>query len=124
MTVKVALVVDDSKTMRDLTSATLKSAGFEVILGIDGQDALKALGDKDITVVTTDYNMPNMNGVELVKALRSSEKYKFIPILLISTEQDDKVKAQAKEAGASGWIKKPFEQKTLIAAVNKVCGLE
>ena len=121
---KVALVVDDSKTMRDLTSATLKSAGFEVIIGVDGQDALRALGDKDITVVTTDYNMPNMNGVELVKALRGSEKYKFIPILLISTEQDVKIKEQAREAGASGWIKKPFEQKTLISAVSKVCGLE
>lgn len=121
---KIALVVDDSRTMRDLTSATLRSAGFEVILGVDGQDALNALGNKDITLVATDYNMPNMNGVELVKALRNKEKYKFTPILLISTEQDERIKQQAREAGASGWVKKPFEQKTLIAAVSKVCGLE
>ena len=121
---KIALVVDDSKTMRDLTSATLKNHGFEVICGVDGQDALRVLGDKDITVVTTDFNMPNMNGVELVKALRANPKYKFTPILLISTEQDEKIKEQAKEAGASGWVRKPFEQKTLIAAVCKVCGLE
>jgi two-component system chemotaxis response regulator CheY len=77
---KRALVADDSKTMREMVSAVLKSDGFDVILGVDGADALRALNDQDITVVATDYNMPNMNGVELVKALRANPKYKFTPI--------------------------------------------
>lgn len=120
---KLALVVDDSNTMRRLTTAALQSAGFEVICGVDGKDALQAIGEKDLTIVATDYNMPNMNGVELVKALRSNPKHKFVPILLISTEEDVAIKQQAREAGASGWIKKPFEQSTLIAAISKLCGL-
>ncbi len=121
---KIALVVDDSKTMRDLNSATLESMGFEVMSAVDGKHALEVLGDKDVKVITTDYNMPNMNGVDLVKALRASSKYKFTPILLISSESDEKIKMQAKESGATGWIKKPFEKNTLIAAVSKICGLE
>lgn len=119
---KTALVVDDSKTMRDLVGACLQNAGYEVMTAVDGQDALTVLGDKDVTIITTDFNMPNMNGVQLVRALRDKEKYKYIPILLISTETDDKIKAQAREAGASGWVRKPFQMDTLMGAVQKVSG--
>lgn len=119
---KTALVVDDSKTMRDLVGACLQNAGYEVMTAVDGQDALTVLGDKDVTIITTDFNMPNMNGVQLVRALRDKEKYKYIPILLISTETDDKIKVQAREAGASGWVRKPFQMDTLIGAVQKVSG--
>lgn len=119
---KKALVVDDSKTMRDLISKSLAMAGYDVVCAVDGQDALQVLGEDDVTVITTDFNMPNMNGVQLVQALRGKDKYKFTPILLISTEQDDKIKQQAREAGASGWVRKPFQMTTLLEAVKKISG--
>lgn len=119
---KKALVVDDSKTMRDLVSACLQSDGYDVMTAVDGQDALSVLGEQDVTVITTDFNMPNMNGVQLVQALRDKDKYKFIPILLISTETDEKIKMQARESGATGWIRKPFQMDTLLGAVHKVVG--
>ncbi len=119
---KKALVVDDSKTMRDLVSMSLKSAGFEVMCAVDGCNALEVLGEQDVTIITTDFNMPNMNGVELVQALRGKDKYKYVPILLISTEQDEQIKIQAREAGASGWVRKPFQMSTLLEAVKKVSG--
>ena len=119
---KRALVVDDSKTMRDMVSHVLKNAGYETMCAVDGVDALKVLGEQDVTVITSDFNMPNMNGVELVRALRQHPKYKYTPILLISTEQEQQIKDQARAAGASGWVKKPFDPVTLTAAINKVCG--
>lgn len=120
---KRALVVDDSKTMRDMVSHVLKQAGFDPMCAVDGADALKVLGDQDVVIITSDFNMPNMNGVQLVQTLRQNPKYKFTPILLISTEQDVQIKEQAKQAGASGWVKKPFDPETLAAAIKKICGL-
>jgi len=119
---KRALAVDDSKTMRDMVSFTLKSAGFEVIEAEDGKDALIKLGANAIDVVITDLNMPNMNGFDLIRALRGNSSYKFTPILMLTTEGDDSKKQEGKSAGVTGWIVKPFNPEKLIQVVNKVCG--
>ncbi len=118
---KKALAVDDSKTMRDMVSFTLQNAGFEVIVAEDGQDALTQLGDQPVDVVITDLNMPNMNGFELIRALRAKPTYTCFPILMLTTEGDDSKKAEGKAAGATGWIVKPFNPEKLVQVVNKVC---
>ncbi len=119
---KRALAVDDSKTMRDMVSFTLKGAGFEVIEAEDGKDALTKLGGNKVDVVITDLNMPNMNGFELIRALRANTNYKFTPILMLTTEGDDTKKNEGKSAGATGWIVKPFNPEKLVQVVQKVCG--
>lgn len=119
---KRALAVDDSKTMRDMVSFTLKSVGFEVIEAEDGKDALSKLGGGKVDVIITDLNMPNMNGFELIRSLRGMSEYKCIPILMLTTEGDDAKKQEGKSAGATGWIVKPFNPEKLVQVVNKVCG--
>lgn len=119
---KKAITVDDSKTMRDMVSFTLKGAGFEVLEAEDGKAALNVLGNNKVDVVITDLNMPNMNGVELIKNLRASPMHKFTPILMLTTESDDSKKSEGKTAGATGWIVKPFNPEKLIEVVKKVCG--
>jgi two-component system chemotaxis response regulator CheY len=115
------LAVDDSKTMREMVSFTLKNAGYEVIDAEDGQAALKALGGSRIDAVITDLNMPNMNGFELIRALRANPTYKFTPILMLTTEGDSAKKEEGKTAGATGWIVKPFNPEKLVEVVKKVC---
>jgi two-component system chemotaxis response regulator CheY len=119
---KIALTVDDSKTIREMVSFTLKSQGFEVLEAEDGKHALTVLGDKEVNVVITDLNMPNMDGFELMRQLRANPKYKFVPILMLTTESDDSKKAIGKEAGATGWIVKPFNPEKLMQVVTKVTG--
>lgn len=119
---KIALTVDDSKTIREMVAFTLKSQGFEVLEAEDGQQALNVLGDKEVSVIITDLNMPNMDGFELMRKLRANPKYKFVPILMLTTESDDSKKATGKEAGATGWIVKPFNPEKLVQVVNKVTG--
>lgn len=118
---KLALTVDDSKTMRDMVSFTLKGAGFDIIEAGDGVEALSVVQGKSPDVVITDLNMPNMDGLELIRQLRANPAYKFIPILMLTTEADDSKKSAGKEAGATGWIVKPFNPEKLVQVVNKVC---
>ncbi|MGB1540133.1 MAG: response regulator [Rickettsiales bacterium] len=118
---KKALTVDDSKTMRDMVSFTLKNAGFEVIEAEDGKDAIAKLGGQPVDVVITDLNMPNMNGFELIRELRGNPTYRGTPILMLTTEGDDSKKTEGKSAGATGWIVKPFNPEKLVQVVNKVC---
>ena len=120
---KRALTVDDSRTMRDMVTFTLKNAGFEVSEAEDGQKALEVTQNQVFDIIITDVNMPNMNGIELVKALRSKESFKYIPILILTTEGDAQKKQEGKDAGATGWIVKPFNPEKLLQVVNKVCGL-
>lgn len=119
---KIALTVDDSKTIREMVAFTLKNNGFEVLEAEDGKQALSVLADKDVNVIITDLNMPNMDGFELMRQLRANPKYKFTPILMLTTESDDAKKAIGKEAGATGWIVKPFNPEKLVQVVNKVTG--
>ena len=118
---KKALTVDDSKTMRDMISFTLKNVGFEVLEAEDGKHAVTVIGDNKVDVIITDLNMPNMNGLELIKALRANPVHKFTPILMVTTESDESKKSEGKNAGATGWIVKPFNPEKLIQVVNKVC---
>ena len=120
MTKKI-LAVDDSKTMREMVSFTLKGAGYDVVEAEDGKLALAALGGVKVDAVITDLNMPNMNGFELIRALRADPAYKFTPILMLTTEGDDAKKQEGKAAGATGWIVKPFNPEKLVEVVKKVC---
>jgi two-component system, chemotaxis family, chemotaxis protein CheY len=115
------LTIDDSKTMRDMVGFTLKSAGFEVIEAEDGLRALAILVRTKVDLVITDINMPNMDGVTLVKELRARSAHKSTPILILTTEGGDDKKAEGRAAGATGWIVKPFAPDKLLQVVNKVC---
>lgn len=118
---KRALVVDDSRTMREMVSFTLKGAGFEVTESEDGKMALTAATGQAFDLVITDLNMPNMNGFELIKALRQNPTFKFTPILMLTTEGDEEKKSEGKSAGATGWLTKPFNPEKLVQVVQKVC---
>lgn len=117
---KIALTVDDSKTIREMVAFTLKNEGFEVIEAEDGKHAISVLGGREVNLIITDLNMPNMDGLELIRNLRADPKYKFTPILMLTTEGDANKKQQGKDAGATGWIVKPFNPEKLIQVVNKV----
>jgi two-component system chemotaxis response regulator CheY len=118
---KRILTVDDSKTMRDMVSFTLKSAGFDVVEAVDGANALDVLAGTAVDAIITDINMPNMDGVTLVQRLRAQPKFKATPILILTTEGSDDKKAQGRNAGATGWIVKPFAPEKLLQVLNKVC---
>lgn len=116
------LAVDDSASMRQMVSFTLKGAGYEVIEAVDGVDALNKAKGKKIDLVVTDVNMPNMDGITLIKELRGLPNYKFIPMLMLTTESGADKKAQGRAAGATGWIVKPFNPDQLLKTVKKVLG--
>lgn len=117
---KTALVVDDSASMRQMVTFTLQSAGFETIEGTNGAEALKASENKNVDLVVTDLNMPVMDGITLVKELRARPGFKFTPILLLTTESQDSKKQEGKQAGATGWMVKPFNPDQLLTIVKKV----
>jgi two-component system chemotaxis response regulator CheY len=116
------LAVDDSASMRQMVSFTLRSSGYEVIEAVDGQDALDKIGDRQVDLVLTDQNMPRMDGISLVKHLRALPQHKSTPILMLTTESSDQMKAQGKAAGATGWLVKPFDPTKLLEVVRKVIG--
>jgi len=116
------LTVDDTASMRQMISFTLHSVGHEVIQASDGQEALKVLEGKKVDLVIADINMPNMDGITLLKSLRALADYKFTPVLMLTTESQDAKRQQGKVAGATGWIVKPFRPDQLLAVVKKVLG--
>ncbi len=116
---KTVLTVDDSKTMRDMVSFTLQSAGYKVVEADDGKSALELLAKQKVDLVITDLNMPHMDGFELVTHLRSRSE--FVPILILTTEYDQQKKERGKLAGATGWIVKPFSPEKLVNIVKKIC---
>ncbi|MEZ6092678.1 MAG: response regulator [Pirellulaceae bacterium] len=117
---KTALIVDDSTSMRQMVAFTIQSMGFDVIEGENGQDALDKVKGKKLDLVITDLNMPQMDGMTLIKNLRGQNDYRFIPILMLTTESQDSKKQEGKAAGATGWIVKPFNPEQLTQVVNKV----
>lgn len=117
---KTILIVDDSESIREVVSFTLENEGYNVLSGIDGLDALEKLEGKEIDLVITDLHMPRLDGIGLIKEIRQKEAYQRVPILFLTTESQAAKKMEAKEAGATGWIIKPFVPAKLIAAINKV----
>ena len=119
---KKVLTVDDSRTMREMVAFTLRSAGYEVFEASDGQQALSLMNTNRMDLVIADLNMPVMDGITLIRRLRALPAYRTIPILMLTTESDDKKKSEGRAAGATGWIVKPFNPDKLISVVQKVCG--
>ena len=119
---KTILTVDDSVSIRQMVAFTLKSAGFSVVEAVDGADGLEKAKSQPVNLVLTDQNMPRMDGISLVRALRSLPQYRATPILMLTTESGDAMKAQGKAAGATGWLVKPFNPQRLLEVVNKVLG--
>ena len=116
------LTVDDTASMRQMISFTLNSAGHDVLQASDGSEALKLVQGKKVDLVICDVNMPNMDGITLVKSLRGQADFKFIPILMLTTESQEAKRAEGKVAGATGWIVKPFNPEQLLTIVKKVLG--
>jgi two-component system chemotaxis response regulator CheY len=121
---KTILAIDDSTSIRQMVAFTLKSAGYAVIEAADGVEGLaKANANAgDITLVLTDQNMPNMDGLTLIKTLRGLPQFVATPILMLTTESSDEMKTQGKAAGATGWLVKPFDPHKLLEVVKKVIG--
>ena len=121
MSVRI-LAVDDSASMRQMVTFTLKGAGYDVEEAADGQQALNKAKSGKFNIVISDVNMPVMDGITLIRELRSLPDYKFVPILMLTTESTSDKKQEGKSAGATGWIVKPFNPEQLLATVKKVIG--
>ena len=119
---KRIMTVDDSASVRQMVAFTLKGAGYEVVEAVDGKDALSKLQGNPVNMVITDLNMPNLDGIGLIRGVRANAAYKFIPIIMLTTESQDTKKQEGKSAGATGWIVKPFKPEQLITVVKKVLG--
>ena len=119
---KTILTVDDSASMRQMVKITLAGAGYQVVEAENGADGLTKAKASPANMVVTDLNMPVMDGLTFIRELRKLPEYRGVPLIFLSTESDAGVKAQAKEAGATGWIVKPFQAEQLLAVVKKVLG--
>lgn len=118
---KTILVVDDSASLRQVVGIALKGAGYEVIEGCDGKDALGKLDGRKLNLIISDVNMPNMDGISFVKAVKQLPNYKFTPIIMLTTESQEAKKAEGQAAGAKAWVVKPFKPEQMLAAVSKLC---
>ena len=116
------LAVDDSASIRKLVTFTLEQAGFSVLQAEDGVEALELARDQTVSLVITDINMPRMDGITLIKELRELAPYRFVPILVLTTESATDTKMAGKLAGATGWIVKPFDPDILLQTIEKVIG--
>lgn len=119
---KTILIVDDSASMRQLVKISLASTGHQVIEACDGRDALSKLNGQKINLIISDVNMPNLDGIGLVKAVKAKAEYRFTPIMMLTTESEQAKKAEGQAAGARAWIVKPFQPQQLVAAVEKLIG--
>lgn len=119
---KTIMTVDDSASVRQMVSFTLSDAGYQVVEAVDGRDALTKLGSAPVNMIITDLNMPNMDGIELIRSVRTGTSCRFVPIIMLTTESQAEKKQEGKTAGATGWIVKPFKPEQLLAVVKKVLG--
>ena len=118
---QTVLIVDDSASLRQVVAMALKGAGYDVLEAGDGQAALALLDGRKINMVICDVNMPRMNGIEFVRAAKALPNYRFLPILMLTTENQEARKEEGKAAGAKAWMVKPFSPATLLNAVSKLC---
>lgn len=119
---KKVMTVDDSASVRQMVSFTLRTNGYDVVEAVDGRDALEKLEKEAVDIVIADVNMPRLGGIELVRKVREHPTRKFIPIILLTTESQVDKRMEGKAAGATGWIVKPFQQDQLISTIKKVVG--
>jgi two-component system chemotaxis response regulator CheY len=119
---KTIMTVDDSASVRQMVNFTLKQLGYEIIEASNGNDALRKIDKKQIDMLITDVNMPELDGISLVRKVREIPAYRFIPIIMLTTEWETEKKQAGKAAGATGWIVKPFKPDQLLAVVKKVMG--
>ncbi|MDB5760078.1 MAG: response regulator [Burkholderia sp.] len=119
---KTILAVDDSGSLRQMLVFTLKAAGYQVVEAVDGRDGLDKAKQKQFDLVLTDQNMPNMDGLTLIRSLRALPAYAKVPILMLTTESSDEMKSKGRTAGATGWLVKPFDPNRLTEVVRKVLG--
>ncbi|MBL8460646.1 response regulator [Zoogloea sp.] len=117
---KTILIVDDSTSLRQVVGIALKGAGYDVIEGCDGKDALTKLDGRKIHLIISDVNMPNMDGISFVKALKQIPAYKFTPVIMLTTEAGDDKKREGQAAGAKAWVVKPFQPPQMLTAVSKL----
>jgi len=120
---KTIMTVDDSASVRQMVSFTLKRAGYDVIEAVDGTDALSKLkSGPRVRLIFADLNMPNMDGIEMIREVRADPGYKFVPIIMLTTESQIARKQEGRTAGATGWIVKPFRPQQLLSVIRKVLG--
>jgi two-component system, chemotaxis family, chemotaxis protein CheY len=119
---KAILTADDSASMREMIRFTLQNAGYDIIEATDGRDALAKLNGAAVHLLLTDLNMPGMDGLELIRQVRALPTYKYLPIVMLTTESQDAKKQAGKAAGASGWIVKPFRGEQLVMVAKKFLG--
>jgi two-component system, chemotaxis family, chemotaxis protein CheY len=117
---KTIMVVDDSASLRQVVGIALRGAGYDVIEGCDGKDALAKLKGQKVHLVISDVNMPNMDGITFVKNLKQLPDYKFTPVIMLTTESHDGKKQEGQAAGAKAWVVKPFQPAQMLAAVAKL----
>ena len=117
---KTILVVDDSASLRQVVKIALTGAGYTVVEACDGKDALTKLDGQKIHLIISDVNMPNMDGISLVKAVKELPQYRFTPIIMLTTESQEEKKKQGQAAGAKAWVVKPFQPEQMLAAVQKL----
>ena len=118
---KTIMIVDDSASMRLVVGIALKDAGYAVIEGRDGKDALAKLGAQKVNLIISDVNMPNMDGISFLKAVKQMPAYKFTPIIMLTTESGAEKKREGQAAGAKAWVVKPFDPDVLLGAVKTLC---
>jgi two-component system chemotaxis response regulator CheY len=118
---KLIMIVDDSASMRMVVGIALKGAGYAVLEGRDGRDALSKLTGQKVNLIISDVNMPNMDGIAFVKAVKQLPSYRFTPIIMLTTESEESKKREGQAAGARAWVVKPFQPDQLLAAVQKLC---
>ena len=116
---KNILIVDDSESVRNMIKYALKEAGYNILAGENGKDALKHFDGKAIDLVITDLHMPDLDGIDLTRKIRDLKEYRYIPILLLTTEIKQSMKEKAKSAGATGWIVKPFDNHKLLKVIKR-----
>lgn len=119
---KTILVVDDSSSLRTAVRIALTGAGYEVVEAEDGRNALTKLDGRKYHLVISDVNMPNLDGIGLVRAIKAHASYRFTPIVMLTTESEQAKKAEGQAAGARAWIVKPFQPQQLLSAVDKLVG--
>ena len=117
---KVILITDDSASIRQMVSFSLKGSGYEVIEAVDGKDAIAKLNGTPIHMLITDINMPNLDGIQLIREVRANPVYKFIPIIILTTDSQEEKILEGKNAGATGWIVKPCKPEQILAVAKKM----